>query len=54
MKKPSRTFSFQIPEALLQKLNYIAAQQCRSTGSILRVLARDCVDRFEREHGEIG
>ena len=53
MKEPFRSFGFRIPENLLRKLKYIARQECRSTGSVLRILIRDHVTHFEKEHGEI-
>lgn len=53
MKKPTANFGFRIPAELLQKLRYIAKQDCRSTSSMIRVLIYDYVAAFEREHGKI-
>lgn len=53
MQKSYRSFSFRIPEKLLQKLRYIAQYECRSSGSAIRILIRDHVAQFEKEHGEI-
>ena len=53
MKQPTVNFGFRIPEYLLQKLKFIAKYDCRSTGSMVRVLIYDLVEKFEQEHGEI-
>lgn len=53
MKDKQINFGFRIPEELLDKLKYIAQYDCRSTGSMVRVLIYDCVEKFEKEHGEI-
>lgn len=53
MKDRQVNFGFRIPEKLLGKLKYIAKYECRSTGSMVRVLIYDCVEKFEKEHGEI-
>lgn len=53
MKKPTINFGFRLPEELLRKLKCIAKQDCRSTGSMVRVLVYDCVEKFEKEYGEI-
>lgn len=46
-------FGFRIPEELLNKLKYIAEKDCRSTGSMVRILIYDFVEKFEQEHGQI-
>lgn len=46
-------FGFRIPAELLRKLRYIAKQDCRSTGSMIRVLISDHIKKFEEEHGKI-
>lgn len=53
MKEPTRNFGFRLPEDTLRKLRYIAALDSRSTGSMIRVLIYECVEGFEKEHGEI-
>ena len=53
MKEPTKNYGFRAPVELMEKLQYIAAYDCRSRGSMLRVLVYDCVERFEKEHGEI-
>ena len=53
MKESKRTFGFSIPARPLAKLQYAAKYDCRSTGGLLRWLAAEYVERFEREHGEI-
>ncbi len=53
MQKPYQNFTFCTPEKLLQKLRYIAQYECRSTGSAIRILIRNRVVQFEKEHGEI-
>lgn len=53
MKGPTTNFGFRIPAELLRKLRYIAKQDCRSTGSMIRVLIYDYVAAFEKRYGTI-
>lgn len=53
MKESTKNFGLRIPVNLLQKLQYIAKEECRSTSSMVRVLIYDCVEEFEKEHGTI-
>ena len=41
------------PETLLRKITYIAKKDHRSLNAQLEHLAQECVDAYEREHGEI-
>ncbi len=52
-KKEVRTFSFRIPEEMLEKFRYVAAYDCRSVSGAVRVVMENHVRQFEREHGEI-
>ena len=53
MKQPTRNIGLRIPGEVLEKLRYIAREECRSTSSMIRVLVYECVERYEGEHGEI-
>lgn len=53
MKTQKVNFGFPLSEELLKKLRYIAKQDCRSTGSMIRVLISDHIKKFEEEHGKI-
>ncbi len=53
MKEPTKSFGFRLPAETLEKLRYIASFDCRSASSMIRVLIYDCVEEFEKEHGEI-
>ena len=37
----------------LDKLHYVADYEGRSANSQVRILIRDCIEKFEREHGKI-
>ena len=37
----------------LEKLRYIAKEDCRSVSGTIRVLVNHCIQEFEKEHGEI-
>ena len=41
------------PETLLRKITYIAKKNHRSLNAQLEHLAQECVDAYEREHGDI-
>lgn len=53
MRERKQTFGFRVPSSLLKKLQYLARLDTRSTGSMLRVLIYDYVEKYEREHGPI-
>ena len=53
MKKPTKSMSICIPTEDLEKLRYIAKQDCRSVSSTIRMLVNHCIQEFEKEHGEI-
>ena len=48
-KEPKKTYTFQIPEELLERLNRMARWECRSTAGMLRVLIQAKVEEFEQE-----
>lgn len=53
MREKTQNFGFRIPISLLKKLQALARQDARSTGSMLRVLIYDYIEKYEREHGPI-
>ena len=53
MKRPDKTVGFRLSVELLEKIQYIARFECRSTSSVIRLLIREHVEQFEREHGII-
>lgn len=48
-EKEKKTYSFQIPAELLERLRKVAQEECRSVPGLLRVLIREKVKEFERE-----
>ena len=38
---------------MLDKLHYIADYEARSANGQVVILIRDCIEKFEKEHGEI-
>lgn len=42
-----------IPEDMMQKLRYAAAYDGRSVNGLIRVLIRDYIVVFEKQHGKI-
>ena len=49
-----KSLSIRIDEEMLNKLHVVAGYEGRSANSQILVLIRDCVKRFEAEHGPIG
>ena len=53
MNRPKKTIGIRVPAESLEKLRFIAKQDSRSVSSMIRVLAYNCVEEFEKEHGKI-
>lgn len=49
-----KSLSIRIDDKLLDQLHFVADYEGRSANSQILVLIRDCVKRFEAEHGPIG
>lgn len=49
----SKSISIRIDEAMLHKLHIVADYEARSANSQVLILIRDCIEKFEKEHGEI-
>ena len=48
-----KSLSIRIEENLLHKLHIVSDYEGRSANSQINILIRDCVEKFEKEHGEI-
>ena len=48
-----KNLSIRIDEAMLHKLHFVADYEGRSANSHVNILIRDCIQKFEKEHGEI-
>ena len=48
-----KSVSIRFEEEMLTKLNYVADYEGRSMNSQVLVLVRECIRRFEEEHGPI-
>ena len=44
-----KTISIRLDETMLERLQAVAAHEARTPAGQVRVLIRDCVERFERE-----
>jgi len=49
-----KSLSIRIDDTLLNKLHVVADYEGRSANSQILILIRDCVQKFESEHGVIG
>lgn len=49
-----RRVSISIPKEVLEKFRYIAAYDCRSVSSMIRLTIKERIAEFERENGKIG
>lgn len=49
----TKSLSIRIDDKLLNKLHVVADYEGRSANSQILILIRDCVNRFEAEHGAI-
>jgi len=48
-----KSVSIRFEDEMLEKLGYVADYEGRSVNSQVLVLVRDCIRRFEQEHGSI-
>lgn len=45
--------TIRIDEKMLNKIHVVADYEGRSANSQILILVRDCIEKFEKEHGEI-
>lgn len=48
-----KSLSIRIDEEMLNKLHVVADYDGRSANSQILILIRECVEKYEKEHGEI-
>ncbi|MBE6013560.1 MAG: Arc family DNA-binding protein [Lachnospiraceae bacterium] len=48
-----KSLSIRIDKELLNKLHVVADYEGRSANSQILILIRDCINKYEKEHGEI-
>jgi len=48
-----KSLSIRIDEEVLDKLHVIADYEGRSANSQILILIRDCIEQYEKKHGEI-
>lgn len=48
-----KSLSVRLDSEMLDKLHYIADYEARSANGQVVILIRDCIEKFEKEHGEI-
>lgn len=48
-----KSLSIRIDSDMLDKLHYVADYEARSANGQILVLIRQCIEDFEKEHGEI-
>lgn len=48
-----KSLSIRIDEQMLDKLHVVADYEARSANSQIIILIRDCIEKYEREHGTI-
>ena len=53
MKKNEKHLSLRIDEDLLRQFEYVAKYDDRSMNWMLLRLIRECISKFEEEHGKI-
>ena len=49
-----KSLSIRIDEEMLNKLHVVADYEGRSANGQILILIRDCIERYEKEHGKIG
>ena len=49
-----KSLSIRIDEIMLNKLHVVADYEGRSANGQILILIRDCIERYEKEHGKIG
>ena len=48
-----KSLSIRIEEEMLNKLHVVADYEGRSANSQILILIRDCIEKFEKEHGKL-
>lgn len=48
-----KSLSIRIDQKMLNKLHVVADYEGRSANSQILILIRDCIEKYESEHGEI-
>ena len=48
-----KSLSIRIEDEMLDKLHYVADYEGRSCNSQILILIRDCIEKYEKEHGKI-
>ena len=48
-----KSLSIRIEQEMLDKLHYVADYEGRSANSQINILIRDCIMKYEKEHGKI-
>ena len=49
----TKSLSIRIEDTMLDKLHVVADYEGRSANSQVLILIRQCIDQYEKEHGEI-
>lgn len=49
----NKSLSIRIDSDMLNKIHVVADYEGRSANSQILILIRDCIEKFEKEHGEI-
>ena len=49
----TKSLSIRIDEEMLHKLHVVADYEGRSANSQILILIRDCIEKYEKAHGEI-
>ena len=49
-----KSLSIRIDDEMLNKLHVVADYEGRSANGQILILIRDCIERYEKEHGKIG
>lgn len=48
-----KSLSIRIDEEMLNKLHVVSDYEGRSANSQIIILIRDCIEKYEKEHGKI-
>ena len=48
-----KSLSIRIDDSMLDKLHVVADYEGRSANSQILILIRDCIEKYEKEHGTI-
>ncbi len=49
----TKSLSIRIDDKMLDKLHFVADYEGRSANSQILILIRDCIEDYEKKHGEI-